>query len=78
MFESKITPEDFSSWLVKASAGDRIIYHTGSYIPSPKPEIAEMIYRAYENKKVYLFQRRTEPGVYDYLAIRSYPGRKRV
>ena len=76
--KSKITTEDFTRWLVKASAGDRITYHTGPYIPSPKSEIAEMIYRAHENKQVYLFQRRTEPGVYDYLEIRSYPWRKRV
>jgi len=71
MFESKISPEDFASWLVKASTGDRIVYGSGGYMPAEKPKIARTVYRAYTAKQVLLAQEKIAASTYNYIAIRA-------
>lgn len=71
-----MTRDEFQNWLVAARRGDRIVYgYATGRLPSgrlygPDPETMAAAYKAYEQGKVLLFQKRQGSDCYTFIAIR--------
>ena len=73
-FENLVSQEEFHAWIIKAHRGQSLIYGTGSYCSKAnavKYEAADAVYKAYQNRQVFLLQRRAGGGVYDYIAVKA-------
>lgn len=86
----ELTPkEDFENWIETARAGAVSIYYRGRldldrgscigavFVPVPAVDkIAHLAYRAFEEKRIHLFQRKLHDNCYEYIAMkRSRYGR---
>ena len=73
-FENLVSQSEFHTWLLKAPRGLSLICGTWSYCSKAngtKHEAADVAYKAYQNRQVFLFQRRMGGGVYEYIAVKN-------
>ena len=79
----------FNKWLNEAAYGSRFVYHIGFlmadrvdrvttggidiFIPNRLAKMANTVWDAQEENKVFLFQKKIGVGVYQYIAVRRRP-----
>lgn len=64
----------FVAWLDHAHRGDRFVYYVGFLaLDSWPPTLAvqQAAWAASDAKRVWLFQRKLKPNVYEYIAVKT-------
>lgn len=64
---------DAIKWLDNARPGSKVVYHIGNLFLDGRDEVANFLYEAAVDDRVWLFQRRLEVGVFEYMAIKKGP-----
>lgn len=62
----------FIEWMAEAETGDVIIYMQADFA-GRQPEVQRFFWEAARDGKVFLYQKRVRPGVFNYFAKRVSP-----